>query len=165
MRDYLSEKAWVDLFTMEYEMEENYLWSICPTVPSKFHFMGKEIDNPRYDIVYGRNYTFSNVDHIAEPIPISLFPLLEYVNGLGYGVFNQMLINYYMNGHHYIGSHADNEKQLVIGSPIVSISFGGTRTFRIRDKNKKIVKDYELKNKDINNFAKCLVQKNLVKIR
>ena len=47
--------------------------------------MGKEIDNPRYDIVYSRNYTFSNVDHIAEPIPISLFPLLEYVNGLGYG--------------------------------------------------------------------------------
>lgn len=54
-----------------------------------------------------------------------------------------------MNGYHYIGSHADNEKQLVIGSPIVSISFGGTRTFRIRDKNKKIVKDFELKNKDI----------------
>ena len=41
----------------------------------------------------------------------------------------------------YISSHQDNEKQIVENSPIVSISFGQERVFRIRDSNKKIILD------------------------
>eukprot|EP00668_Euglena_longa_P015709 GGOE01019841.1.p1 GENE.GGOE01019841.1~~GGOE01019841.1.p1 ORF type:complete len:184 (+),score=29.45 GGOE01019841.1:37-552(+) len=49
------------------------------------------------------------------------------------GEFNQALINWYQNGHHYIGKHRDDESKLLPQSPILSISLGATRTFRIRD--------------------------------
>ena len=90
-------------------------------------------------------------------------PYLDWMNSLGYGEFNQFLVNWYQDGENYIGSHADDEKQLIPNSPIVSITLcmGGTfdesgnfnlgnnlipRKFRIRDKNKKIFEDVETTN-------------------
>lgn len=47
-----------------------------------------------------------------------------------------------MNGHHYIGKHSDDERQLIPNSPIFSASFGAERVFRIRDKaDGSIVRD------------------------
>lgn len=51
-----------------------------------------------------------------------------------------------MNGLHYIGTHRDDEKQLIKGSPIVTISLGEERKFRIRENSIKIVKDVMTKN-------------------
>ena len=59
---------------------------------------------------------------------------------MGYGAFNHVLINWYNDGSHYIGPHSDSEAQIVEDSPIVSVSLGQERTFRIRYKtNKKLV--------------------------
>lgn len=113
MRDYLSENSWLDMGKLDYDIEENDLDGLLPSVHSKFNFMGKEIDNPRFDRVFGKDYQFSNVNHIADPIPDELKLLLDYVNNMGYGTYDQILVNWYMNGHHYIGSHADDEKQLI----------------------------------------------------
>ena len=73
-------------------------------------------------------------------------------NSLGYeNIFNQILINWYGNGAHYIGPHTDNEAQIVSASPIISITLNeGTieRIFRIRSKiDKKIILDISMPDK------------------
>lgn len=63
------------------------------------------------------------------------------------GIFNQVLINWYKDGNHYIGKHSDNEAQIIKESPIMSISLGSTRSFCVRKKtNNKIVLDIEMPN-------------------
>ena len=44
---------------------------------------------------------------------------------------------------HYIGPHSDNERQIEIGSPILAVSLGAERVFRIRA-DKKIVLDLKM---------------------
>jgi alkylated DNA repair dioxygenase AlkB len=117
---------------------------------------GKEIPVPRYQQSYGRSYVFSGVvsesieeteyiremrhalnqilkgnthrplqvtpSHMVEDQPIELSPT-PYPNE-----FNMCFCNWY-EPHHYIGAHADDEKQLHRYAPIASISWGSTRTF------------------------------------
>ena len=104
-----------------------------------------------------RNYIFSGIEAIAVPLPEILKPYLEWANDQDYGEFNQCLVNWYHDGSQYIGSHADDEKQLVKDSPIVTITFCQPaqgekvvvpRTFRLR-KDKKMVKDIATHNNTV----------------
>ena len=115
------------------------LWNLKPLERAKVMVFGEKTI-PRYNQSYLRDYTFSGVKSKALPLPEQFQIFLTYANSLGYGEFNQVLVNWY-EGEHYIGSHADSESELVEGSPIVTISLGQERTFRIRNKEKKIVKD------------------------
>lgn len=89
-------------------------------------------------------YHYSNQLAKSQPLTDNLQNLLNQVNGLYQTDFNGILINKYENGSDYISAHSDDEKDLSdIG--VVSISYGETRKFRIRDKiTKKIVKDIPL---------------------
>jgi alkylated DNA repair dioxygenase AlkB len=51
--------------------------------------------------------------------------------------FNQCLVNWY-EASHYIAAHSDDERQLVDGAPIFSLSWGMCRRFKLtsRDKSK-----------------------------
>ncbi len=51
--------------------------------------------------------------------------------------FDRLLINRYENGTDYIGSHSD--KEVYPGDPVISICYGATRTFRIRDRITKAI--------------------------
>lgn len=115
-----------------------------PKEHGKVMMYGKIIDVPRYQQSYINNYNFSGINHSAiKEIPIPLQPIYDYISTIN--KFNQILINWYQNGHHYIGAHSDDETQLIKNSTIISISLGETRTFRIRDKKtKKIVLDIQL---------------------
>jgi alkylated DNA repair dioxygenase AlkB len=127
------------------------LWDIHPNSYSTIMLFNKEINMPRYSQSYGCPYFYSGVLHESVDTPDILKPLTEYINQLGFGEFNQILVNWYENGHHYIGKHRDNEKSLIPESPIVSISLGSTRTFRLRSYEKmynfeknQIIKDIPL---------------------
>jgi alkylated DNA repair dioxygenase AlkB len=89
-------------------------------------------------------YHYSNQLAKSQPLTDNLQNLLNQVNGLYQTDFNGILINKYENGSDYISAHSDDEKDLSdIG--VVSLSYGETRKFRIRDKiTKKIVKDIPL---------------------
>ena len=55
------------------------------------------------------------------------------------------MINWYANGHHYIGPHSDDETQLVNDSQVLSLSLGAERIFRIREKkSKQVVQDISM---------------------
>jgi len=130
----------------------NEIWDMCPEENGVVVIYGKLINVPRFQKSFGHDYKFSGLNHVAEPIPNNLQSYMDLANSIispDYK-FNQLLINWYENGLHYIGAHSDDETQLVKGSPILSISLGETRKFRIRNKKtKKIIKDVLLKNGDI----------------
>ena len=88
-----------------------------------------------------KEYPYSVQTARAEPLTDNLDKLLEFINKTYSSDFNAILVNRYINGNEYIGAHSD--KEYINGNRgVVSVSYGATRKFRIRDKNtKKIVKD------------------------
>ena len=123
--------SWLDV-TCDFQA----LWDIHPEAQGQVmipqgeaasRMYGRLITTPRWQQTYGRGsrrgkplrgYHFTGMTHPALPLPEILQPYLDWVNGLGYGTFNEVLVNWYANGHHYIGSHSDDERQLVPDSPI-----------------------------------------------
>lgn len=124
--------------------EFNELLKLCPTVKNRVLIHGKKIETPRFQRLYGEAaYRFSGITLAPDPLTNSvLIYLLELVNRWeGYSdlpadsrPYNGMLVNWYLDGSHYIGPHADDERDLLEGAPIYSFSFGATRTFRFHPK-------------------------------
>lgn len=140
----LTDNSWLDEGDLPEKLTENFdtLYNLHPDEYGKIIIFGKKIDTPRYQQTYGRDYTFSGINHAPLELPDEFKPFLEWANSLDYGPFNQVLVNWYANGNHYIGAHSDDERQLIKHSPIVSISLGATRTFRLRKKGESgIFKD------------------------
>jgi alkylated DNA repair dioxygenase AlkB len=94
-------------------------------------------------------YYYSNQLAKSKQMTINLDLLLELINDMFKSNFNGILINRYNSGTEYIGAHSDDEKNLD-KSGVVAISYGGERTFRIRNKQtKEIFQDIPIKNLDI----------------
>ena len=66
-------------------------------------------------------------------MPPLLAPLLDWARAAVDGRLNGVLVNWYDGAlRHYIGRHRDSTMNLVEGGPIVTISFGEERVFRLR---------------------------------
>lgn len=122
------------------------LWALHPPTFHKIKMFDRMVPVPRYQLFYLRDYGFSGVVHKAEPFLHDGFkPFLEFVNSLGMGTFNGILVNFYENGKHYVGPHRDNERDLIPNSPVVTVSLGQKRIFRLRSyKTKEVVLDLPL---------------------
>ena len=121
------------------------LWDLHPPTFNKIKMFDKYVPVPRYQLFYLRDYCFSGVVHKAEPLHDGFKPFLEFVNSLGMGAFNGILVNFYENGKHCVGAHRDNERDLIPNSPVVTVSLGQTRTFRLRSYDtKRVVLDLPL---------------------
>ena len=117
------------------------LWALHPANLGQIKMYDKIIETPRYSQCYGVPYWYSGMLHTpTSNLPVEFEPFKAWAKDIG--TFNQILINWYESGEHYISKHTDDEKQIVPNSPILSISLGSTRTFRIRKiKNKEIILD------------------------
>jgi len=150
-RESLKNNSWIDFGilpqSIQYDFEE--LWNLHPENYNQVKIMGKIVDTPRWQQTYGRDYNYTGMQHEALPMPAQITPFLEYASKIYPDFeFNQILINWYENGLHYIGAHSDNTKPLVEDSPIISISLGQERIFRIKEKETKTtIKDIVLKDK------------------
>jgi alkylated DNA repair dioxygenase AlkB len=133
--------------SIEYDFEK--LWNLHPENYGSVMIYGKKIETPRYQQSFLIPYYFSGLTHEAIDLPNEFNKFMVWSNSLEINSkFNQALVNWYANGHHYIGAHSDSTIQLVKDSPIMSISLGESRKFRIRDrKTKKIVLDLEMKDR------------------
>lgn len=157
VRTKLTECSGIDTIRLPPGMNVEFaqVWQLHPTEHGKIRIGEREIDVPRWQQSYNIPYWFSGMWHEAIAVPTELCSLWEFVNRLGYGSFNQILVNWYENGHHYIGRHQDNEGQLVGGSPILTVSLGESRIFRIRRKGGKgeakwpVVKDMSVTDRTI----------------
>jgi alkylated DNA repair dioxygenase AlkB len=110
----------------------------------RLRIRGREVEIPRHQQAYDRDYSFSHQTSRALPITPLLVPFLEWARVAIDARLNGLLLNWYAApgdpiGHgrttkagDYIGPHRDSRDGLVEGAPIVTISFGGTRVFRLR---------------------------------
>lgn len=148
----LSDTAWIDQLSLpeQVQVDFNELWNSHPDEFGTVFIHGKLINTPRWQQSYGNSYIFSGIKHEALPFNSILQELLEWANATEYGPFNQAVVNWYQDGSHYIGAHRDNESQMTKDSPVLAISFGETRTFRIREhKTKEKVLDIPLENRAV----------------
>jgi alkylated DNA repair dioxygenase AlkB len=114
------------------------LWNSHPEEYGSGIIFGKEIAFPRWTQSFGKTYKFTGTDHKSVPIDNEfLKKLLKWVNEDSGCEYNQILINWYKDGNHYIGAHSDSTAQLVPNSSIYSFSFGAKRDFIIESKDKK----------------------------
>ena len=152
----LSNNSWVytkklpkDLILDPSDFEK--LWNQHPKNKEKTKIFGKECTIPRYQKTYLNDYSFSGYNKKPEKeIPDLIKPLFAFATKNDPQPFNQVLINWYENGHDHIGLHSDDEKEIVPESDIFSCTYsekGVKRIFRIKDKKtKETVKDIEMTN-------------------
>lgn len=127
------------------------LLDLKPSTRGKVVLFNKEIDVPRWQQSFGTDYWFSGLNHNAEKITNQYMKdLLQFVQSHSGEPYEQILVNWYLDGREYIGAHSDDESQLVKNSAIYSFSFGSKRDFIItskKDKNFRLA--IPLKNNDI----------------
>lgn len=114
-----------------------------PWVQRQIRMFGKAHNEPRLTAWFGPAYAYSGVEQkeadfpdFVEEIRIRLCMELNFP-------FNGVLLNYYRNGHDYMGWHRDNEKSMDQRC-IASASFGASRKFSVRHIQSKEKKEITL---------------------
>ncbi len=108
------------------------LWQMQPAKSPVIQMHGRKIAIPRKQQAYGSDYRFSGQTSVAAPIPVILTPVLNWARETIYEALNGLLVNWY-DGRlgHYIGRHRDSRVNMISGAPIVTISLGEERLFRL----------------------------------
>lgn len=83
----------------------------------------------------GATYRYSQTTKVAAAWPTELHALHDEVVRLVGEGFNFALVNLYPDGNAALGWHADDERDLAAGAPIVSVSLGATRVFALRNES------------------------------
>ena len=109
----------------------NEAWALHPEIRPSIHLHGRMVQIPRYQQAYGDNYHFSGQISRAAPVPDLLRPFLDWSREHIHPALSGLLVNWYDGPGHYIGPHHDHTANLIDGTPIVTISFGEARTFRL----------------------------------
>lgn len=109
------------------------LWRMHPPEYHEILMHGRAVKTPRWQQAFGKDYHYTGRVNRALPVPPLLEPLLYWSRGNVDTRLNSMLINWYdgMSGH-YIGRHRDSKREMVKGVPVVTVSFGEERIFRLR---------------------------------
>ncbi|XAY03373.1 alkylated DNA repair [Paraconexibacter sp. AEG42_29] len=104
---------------------------------------------PRWQQAYVRDYAFSGRVSAALDLPPVLQPFVSWSRDVIDPRLNGVLVNWYASpgdeiddgetssAGDYIGPHRDSRDGLIVGAPIVTISLGGLRTFRLRPYREK----------------------------
>lgn len=80
----------------------------------------------------GITYSYTGSKAPSASIGPALDALRTYVNAYLGTQYNAVLVNRYKNGNDFISDHSDNERGLDAAAGVVTISYGQTRTFRIK---------------------------------
>lgn len=126
-----------------------HLLNETPWQQEAIKFFGKEVMQPRLTAWYGdegMTYRYSGLTmkgHLWTP---SLMEIKHRVEERAKTRFNGVLLNFYRNETDSMGWHRDNEKELGLNPVIASVSFGASRRFLCRHREKKDLKvELELK--------------------
>lgn len=110
------------------------LWDLHPAQFPEILIHGRRVKTPRWSQAFGRDYRFSGQLAQAGPIPLLLNGVLDWCREAIDDHLNGLLLNWYDGTlGHYIGKHRDKTTGMVMGSPIVTVSFGEARVFRLRE--------------------------------
>lgn len=139
----------IDQFNWNYERFAE-LWE---THPENYHTLkihGKEVLTPRWQQAYGKNYRYTGSKNNALAVTELLQPFLDWSCEQIDTRLNGMLLNWYDGqSNHYIGAHRDDMRDLLQDSPIVTISLGQERVFRMRPYKGTGFKDVTVRNGEV----------------
>jgi alkylated DNA repair dioxygenase AlkB len=115
---------------------------IMPTEFHKIKIFDKLINLPRLQQSYGQDYAYSGtISKSIKDFPPFISILLKKINAFhkkmtntNEDIYKMCLVNWYRDGNDYIGFHSDDEKQIIPGAPIYSVSIGATRKFKLKSK-------------------------------
>lgn len=107
------------------------VWNLRPPKKHPIMIHGSWVETPRWNQAYGADYHFSGQTNKARPVPTILEPVHSWVREVVGPRLNGLLLNWYDGPGHYIGPHHDSTKNVVPDTPIVTVSFGETRVFRL----------------------------------
>jgi alkylated DNA repair dioxygenase AlkB len=107
------------------------VWALHPTEKHRIKIHGREVETPRWQQAYGADYYYTGGINRALPVLRELEPLLHWVQRVVDPRCQGILVNWYEGPRHYIGPHHDSTTGMVRGAPIVTVSYGETRTFRL----------------------------------
>jgi alkylated DNA repair dioxygenase AlkB len=109
------------------------LWAAHPADYPLITVHGRVVKTPRWQQAFGRDYVFAGRAHVALPAPPEIEAFLAWGRGAVDARLNGAVVNWYdARLGHYIGPHRDSREGLVPGSPVVNISLGEERPFRLR---------------------------------
>ena len=109
------------------------LWALHPADYHVITMHGREVATPRWQQAYGADYHYTGRVNRALPCTPEMAPFLAWARQAVDPRLNGLLFNWYDAAHaHYIGKHRDSTKGMLAGAPIVTISLGATRLFRLR---------------------------------
>lgn len=109
------------------------LWRLHPAAYHVITMHGRPVATPRWQQAYGADYHYTGRVNRAEPTTPEMAPFLAWAREVVDPRLNGLLFNWYDAEHaHYIGKHSDSTKGMIQGAPIVTISLGATRLFRLR---------------------------------
>jgi alkylated DNA repair dioxygenase AlkB len=109
------------------------LWQMHPQEYHEIKIHGRLVKTPRWQQAYGMDYHYTGRVNVALPVPAPLAPLLSWAMENIDERLNGLLLNWYDGSlDHYIGRHRDSIKNMILGTPIVTMSFGEERIFRVR---------------------------------
>lgn len=115
------------------ETEFEDLWRMHPEEYHEIKMCGRPVKTPRWQQAYGQDYHYTGRTNAALPVTESLTPFLAWANQAVNPRLNGILLNWYeATLGHYIGKHRDSIKNMIEGAPIVTISLGAERVFRLR---------------------------------
>lgn len=131
------------------DKEFEKLWIDHPTEFHEVLMHGKLVKTPRWQQAYGKNYEYTGSRNNALPLQENHRKYLEWGQKKIYDRLNGVLINWYDgSSKHYIGPHRDSTRGLEKTSPIVTISHGEERVFRLRPYRGKGYQDFVIKEGD-----------------
>lgn len=107
------------------------VWHLHPPDRHVIHMPGGPVETPRWQQAYGADYRYTGRVNKALPVPPALVPLRDWLCAAIDPRLNALLLNWYDGPGHYIGPHHDDTRDMIAGAPIVTVSFGETRVFRL----------------------------------
>lgn len=107
------------------------VWALYPEAKHVIHMPGGPVETPRWQQAYGADYHYTGRTNAALPVPPVLEPLRAWARQHIDPRLNALLLNWYEGPGHYIGPHHDSTRDMIADTPIVTISLGETRVFRL----------------------------------
>jgi len=110
---------------------------------------GKEIITKRKVALYSDPsiaYRYASKTKIGLPWIDTLIEIKNITESVTKESYNACLLNLYHNGEESMGWHSDNEKEIITGSSIASLSLGANRKFSFKHKETKETISIELEN-------------------
>jgi alkylated DNA repair dioxygenase AlkB len=119
------------------------LWELHPDDYHVIRIHGRPIKTPRWQQAYGADYFYTGSTNTALSVPAILEPLHRWARQAIDDRLSGLLLNWYDSAlGHYIGPHHDSTKNMVPGAPIVTVSLGEQRIFRVTHPKLKVKRDF-----------------------